>query len=81
MPKTPSVKLYKLVKSLSRTEKRHFTLFVSGKTTKSSSKYLELFKAIAAQDTYNEESLILLIYGTNRVEGKKFSELKPISMI
>ena len=45
MPKTPSTKLFNLVKSLSGSEKRYFKIFV-GKQGHKGNKYLLLFDAI-----------------------------------
>ena len=56
MPKTPSIKLFHLIKSLTGSEKRYFKLFVKdtgGKT----SKYIQLFEAIEKQETFDDEAL------------------------
>lgn len=75
MPKTPSDKLYRLVQSLSPTEKRYFRIFIRGKTDRDS-KYLQLFEAIAGPGNFDEEMFKHKIYKGVPVEGKKFSELK-----
>lgn len=75
MPKTPSDKLYRLIQSLSPSEKRYFRIFIRGKTERDS-KYLQLFEAMAAQEVFDEEKLKWLIYDGAPVEGKKYSELK-----
>ncbi|MCB0707461.1 MAG: hypothetical protein KDC34_19225 [Saprospiraceae bacterium] len=74
MPKTPSSKLFDLVKSLSGSEKRYFKLFVRGDDR--DNKYLRLFEAIENQETFEEESLKKEIYGSQRIESRKYSELK-----
>ncbi len=75
MPKTPSDKLYRLVHSLSPTEKRYFRIFVRGKTDRDS-KYLQLFEAVAAVGDFSEATFKQKVYKGEMVEGKKFSELK-----
>ena len=74
MPKTPSNKLFRLVHSLSGSEKRYFKLF-AGKEEKNS-KYLRLFDAIEAQEAFDEEALKQAVYGAAAIEGRKYSELK-----
>ncbi|MCB0637661.1 MAG: hypothetical protein KDC54_13620, partial [Lewinella sp.] len=48
--------LYDLIHSLSKTEKRYFTLDAQ-KSGKRTSRYLELFKVINQQEAYDEDSL------------------------
>ncbi|MBR9922390.1 MAG: hypothetical protein GYB31_16255 [Bacteroidetes bacterium] len=74
MPKTPSSKLYDLIKSLSGSEKRYFKLFVRG--DERDNKYLRLFEAIENQDSFEEEALKKEIYGDEPIESRKYSELK-----
>lgn len=74
MPKTPSSKLYDLIKSLSGSEKRYFKLSVRG--DERDNKYLRLFEAIEKQDEFDEESLKQEIYGNEPIESRKYSELK-----
>lgn len=75
MAKTPSDKLYRLIRSLSPAEKRYFRLF-TGKKTDGASKYLQLFEAIATMETFDEEALKRKVYKNRPPEGKKYSELK-----
>jgi hypothetical protein len=75
MSKTPSDKLYRLVHSLSPTEKRYFRIFIRGKTDRDS-KYLQLFEAIATPGDFDELKIKNKIYKGEPVQGKKFSELK-----
>ena len=75
MAKTPSDKLYRLIRSLSPAEKRYFRLFTGSKTDEAS-KYLQLFEAIAAMETFDEEALKRKVYKNRPSEGKKYSELK-----
>ncbi|MCB0641460.1 MAG: hypothetical protein KDC44_07455, partial [Phaeodactylibacter sp.] len=75
MPKTPSDNLFRLVKSLTGSEKRYFKLFV-GETNEKNSKYLELFDAIDQQEQFDDDLLRVAIYGTTPIESRKYSELK-----
>lgn len=75
MPKTPSNKLFRLIKSLSGSEKRYFKLFVHGKAGKSN-KYIQLFDAIEAQEEFDESALKKLVYANQPIESRKYSELK-----
>ena len=73
MAKTPSTRLFDLVKSLSGSEKRYFKL-----STKKDgdSKYLRLFEAIEEQAHFDDDLLKKIVYDGQEVRGKKFSELK-----
>ena len=75
MPKTPSNKLFDLIKSLSGSEKRYFKLFIRERDERSN-KYLRLFDAIDQQSEFNEESLKDYVYGGEEIESRKYSELK-----
>ncbi|MCB0584543.1 MAG: hypothetical protein KDD06_04350 [Phaeodactylibacter sp.] len=75
MPKTPSNKLFNLVKSLSGPEKRYFKVFVNGQGSKES-KYLQLFDAIDTQEEFDDEALKELVYGGEPIQSRKYSELK-----
>lgn len=76
MPKTPSTKLFNLIKSLTGSEKRYFKLFVSNNKADKSSKYALLFDAIDAQDEFDDEELKNLIYANEPIHSRKYSELK-----
>ncbi|MEO0777892.1 MAG: hypothetical protein AAF146_15105, partial [Bacteroidota bacterium] len=76
MPKTPSNKLYHLIQSLSGPEKRYFKLYARTTSGDKSSKYLQLFDAIEAQSTYDDEALIRTIYADQPIQSRKYSELK-----
>lgn len=76
MPKTPSTKLFRLVHSLSGSEKRYFKVFAKKTTSQTSNKYLVLFDAIDKQSSYDEGALKYLIYGKKDLKTRKFSELK-----
>lgn len=75
MPKTPSKKLFNLVKSLSGSEKRYFKLFINQGEQKKS-KYVQLFDAIEAQQEFDEDALKATIYQGETIESRKYSELK-----
>ncbi len=75
MPKTPSVKLFRLIKSLSGSEKRYFKLFVNRDSGKDN-KYLLLFDAIEMQESFDEEALKQLVYPNEPIHSRKYSELK-----
>lgn len=75
MPKTPSNKLFRLVKSLSGSEKRYFKIFINNKGNKEN-KYLRLFDAIEAQEVFDDEVLQDIVYPDEQVESRKYSELK-----
>lgn len=76
MPKTPSHKLYNLIKSLSGPEKRYFKLYAKNTSGDRSSKYLQLFDAIDRQKVYDDEALIKSIYANEKIQSRKYSELK-----
>jgi len=76
MPKTPSTKLFNLIKSLSGSEKRYFKVFVSNRHSDKGSKYTRLFDAIEGQKELDEEALKKLIYADGPIESRKYSELK-----
>lgn len=75
MPKTPSGKLYNLVKSLSGTEKRYFKVYVNSQGNKEN-KYFQLFDAIDKQEEFDDEALKEAVYGNESIQSRKYSELK-----
>lgn len=75
MPKTPSDRLFKLIKSLSSSEKRYFKIFINSKGGKDN-KYVLLFDTIEGQDEFDEEALKKVIYKNQKIESRKYSELK-----
>ena len=64
MPRQQTDHLYKLIKSLTKAEKRNFKLYV--KRLGDNIKFLKLFNIIDKQTTYNEEDII-----------KKVPDIKP----
>lgn len=75
MPKTPSDKLYRLIHSLSGSEKRYFKIYAAG-AERRSNKYLLLFDAIDTQESFDEEALKKAVYGDEPIQSRKYSELK-----
>lgn len=75
MPKTPSNKLFRLIKSLSGSEKRYFKIFVNNKGSKTN-KYIQLFDAIDLQENFDDEVLKEKVYAGQSIESRKYSELK-----
>lgn len=73
--KTPSSRLYDLIKALSSAERRYFKIFINSKEA-SNSKYVRLFDTIAASERFDEEELMRAVYGSNPTETRKYSELK-----
>ncbi len=54
---TPSHDLFYLIKSLTQTEKRHFKLYATKLSEGKAPEYLQLFQAIDAMATYDEQKL------------------------
>ncbi len=75
MPKTSSDRLFRLIKSLSATEKRYFKVFI-GATGNKGNKYATLFDAMDAQAEFDDDALRLLVYGREPLQSRKYSELK-----
>ncbi|MBK8566039.1 MAG: hypothetical protein IPN76_22535 [Saprospiraceae bacterium] len=73
--KTPSSRLYDLIKSLTSAERRYFKLYVSSKDA-TSNKYVQLFDAIVVSERFDDEQLARMVYGGQPVETRKYSELK-----
>ena len=75
MPKTPSRKLFDLIKSLSPAEKRYFKVYANKKND-AKNKYLTLFDAIESQQQFDDDKLIKVVYGSQNITSRKYSELK-----
>ena len=69
---TISNTLFRLIRSLSQSEKRYFKLYVTVQHQKT--KYMQLFEAIDEQDMYNEQALRLQFSAERFL--KNFSEAK-----
>ncbi len=65
--------LFRLIKSLSKSEKRFFKIYSSRHVIGEQNNYVELFDAIDNQMTYNEEALL------KKFAGKKFSNRLPVA--
>lgn len=76
MPKTPSTKLFDLIKSLSGSEKRYFKIQAKSGNGDQDNKYIQLFDAIEAQKVYDDEALRAYIYKGQKIQSRKYSELK-----
>lgn len=57
MSKTPSDSLFRLIRSMSKSEKRHFKLY-AGRHSVEENNYLRLFDAIEAQAVYDESAIL-----------------------
>lgn len=75
MPKTSSDRLFRLIKSLSATEKRYFKVFI-GATGNKGNKYGALFDAMDAQVQFDDDALRRQVYGREPMQSRKYSELK-----
>jgi hypothetical protein len=75
MSKTPSDKLFQLIKSLSPSEKRYFKLFIKSKTDQEN-KYILLFDKIDQSSTFDDAVLQTIIYKSQPSDSKKYPELK-----
>ncbi len=76
MSKKPSLKLFKLIRSMTPSEKRYFKVYASNHRSTDSNKYFKLFDAIDAQKEYDDQALKTLIYNGEKLQSKKFPELK-----
>lgn len=75
MARTPSPRLFLLIKSLSRSEKRYFSIFASRHVRGSSNKYQQLFDAIERQESFDIKALKKAVYGKSKVQSNKYLEL------
>ncbi len=74
MAKTPSDKLYRLIRRLTPAEKRYFQVFIG--SANASSKYAQLFEAMVNMEDFDDEALRRLIYPDEPQSRHKYSELK-----
>lgn len=75
MAKTPSDRLFRLIHSLSKQERRYFTIWVQGKADRPA-RYLQLFDSIFRQTELDEAALMAVVYKNEPIGSRKFSELK-----
>jgi hypothetical protein len=73
--KTPSQKLFHLVKNLTPAEKRYIRISF-GKSQVSDDKFILLFNTIDKQIELDESKLQRKVYPKEQLEGKKYTELK-----
>lgn len=69
--KTASDELFRLIKSLSKSEKRYFTLYAERHVLGDKNNYLKIFEAVESQDNYNEDRL------KEQFRDNKFSSYFP----
>ncbi|MCH2021253.1 MAG: hypothetical protein MK207_02135 [Saprospiraceae bacterium] len=72
--KKPSDSIFRLIKSMTRTEKRYFKRFASMHTNSGENKYILIFDAINKMKEYDENALIKKFKGASFVTN--FSEIK-----
>lgn len=65
--------LFRLIKSLTKTEKRFFKIYSSRHVIGEQNNYVELFDAIDSQKNYNEEALL------KKFADKKFANRLPVA--
>ncbi|MBL8002203.1 MAG: hypothetical protein JNL05_09605 [Flavobacteriales bacterium] len=73
MANTPHDHVHRLIRSMSRAEKRYFKLYTSRHVVAGHSNHRTLFDAIAAMDTYDEAALL------KRFAGEAFTHRFPIT--
>ncbi len=75
MKRAPSEDLFRLVRSLSKGEKRNFKLLAGLLASEKDKKYVELFDVIDKQDAYNEGKVVRMmkdLYGGQLAVGKHY---------
>ncbi|NND61692.1 MAG: hypothetical protein HKN48_00710 [Flavobacteriaceae bacterium] len=72
MPKTQKDNLFDLVKSLSKSEKRQFKLYVGRLGVNEDAKFMTLFNVLEKINSYNEEEILK----TGVIQKKQLSNLK-----
>ncbi len=75
MSKTPSDKLFQLIKALSPSEKRYFILWAQTKAERQS-RFKQLFELNDQAKSLDDYEFVKIIYPDETVEGKKYTELK-----
>ena len=73
MPISQTDQLFSLIKSLTKSEKRNFRLYVNRMADSNSASYIQLFDLLDKQKSLNEEEVFRKIKGLNK---SKFSNLK-----
>lgn len=73
--KSPSNDLFKLIHSLTKSEKRYFKLFTRIHVKGEENNYIKLFDAIEAQTVYNEEKI------KKKFKGEHFISYLPVEKV
>ncbi|TXK33257.1 hypothetical protein FVR03_19215 [Pontibacter qinzhouensis] len=68
MPNAHTDPVFQLVKSLTRSEKRHFRLFTNRQGSSEGLKFLQLFDAIDGQDKFDEEKILKQVPAIKKVQ-------------
>lgn len=68
MPNKNSDPVFQLIKSLTSSEKRHFRLSTNRQGAAEDLKFLQLFDALAKQDTYDDDKILLEVPSIKRVQ-------------
>ncbi|WP_276495662.1 hypothetical protein [Pontibacter litorisediminis] len=68
MPNPPQDAVFQLIKSLARSEKRHFRLFATRQGSSSDIKFLQLFDALDSMAVYDEEKVLRQVPGIKKVQ-------------
>ena len=66
MPIAHTDQLFQLVKSLSKAEKRNFTLYVNRLTSNEDVKFLKLFEVLDKMNDFNEELIFKQLTGIRK---------------
>ncbi|MBG8555508.1 hypothetical protein [Hymenobacter guriensis] len=68
MPNENTDPVFQLIKSLTRTEKRHFRLFANRQGSADGLKFLQLFDALDGQERYDEERVLAQVPAIKKVQ-------------
>jgi hypothetical protein len=75
MSRTPSDKLHRLIRSLTKTEKRYIQLYMR-KREDHDARYQQLFGVLAQMPEYKPDRVKKKVYGADTAEDKKYAVLK-----
>ncbi|MBT9393666.1 hypothetical protein KLP40_10875 [Hymenobacter sp. NST-14] len=68
MPNGSNDPVFQLIKTLSRTEKRHFRLFANRQGSTEGLKFLQLFDALDGQERYDEERVLAQVPAIRKIQ-------------
>ena len=68
MPNRSTEPIFQLIKSLTRSEKRHFRLFTNRQGSTDGLKFIQLFDALEALETYDEAQILAHVPSLKRVQ-------------